>query len=82
MGLSSQFLWHKGRRRQHILTLNYDITPERGLGTRLIYRDSKFNALVTYRQVVRRGMDAFIIVGDPNAEEMEKRILAKVIVPL
>ena len=82
MGLSSQFLWHKGRRRQHILTLNYDITPERGLGTRLLYRDSKFNAFVTYRQAVRRGIDAFIIVGDPNAEEMEKRILAKVIVPL
>ena len=82
LGLSSQLLWHKGRRRQHILTLNYDVTPERGLGTRLVYRDSKLNAFVTYRQAVRRGIDAFIIIGNPNAEEMEKRVLAKVIVPL
>lgn len=82
LGLSSQFLWHKENRRQYLLTLNYDITPERGLGARLVHRDGDFNAFVTYRQAVRKGIDVFIIIGDPNAEKMQKRALAKIIVPL
>jgi len=82
LGLASQFLWHKEDRKQHVLILNYDITSERGLGSRLVYRDGKFNAFITYRQAVRKGIDAFIIIGDPNAEKMQRRILAKVIVPI
>ena len=81
-GLKSKFLWHEKNRRQYVLTLNYDITTERGLGTRLVYQDDKFNAFITYRQTVRRGIDAFIIIGDPNAEEMQRRVLAKIILPL
>jgi len=90
--LRSQFLWHSEDKKQHVLILNYDITPERGLGARLVYRDDefspfiyrggKFNAFITFRQAVRRGIDAFIIIGDPNAEEMQKRALAKIILPL
>jgi hypothetical protein len=82
MGLRSQLLWHEEDRKQHVLIINYDITPERGLGARLVHRDGKFNAFITYRQAVRRGIDAFIIIGDPNAEKMQKRALAKVILPL
>jgi hypothetical protein len=82
LSLSSEFLWHKENRIQHILQLNYDITPERGLGGRLVYRDGKLNAFLTYRQAVRKGMDAFIIVGDPNADKMQKRFVAKLVMPL
>jgi hypothetical protein len=64
------------------MSVNYDITPEKGLGSRFVYRDGKFNAFVTYRQAVRKGVDAFIIVGDPNAEKMQKRAVAKVIIPI
>jgi len=81
-GFSSQYLWHKENRNQHIMSVNYDITPEKGLGSRFVYRDGKFNAFVTYRQAVRKGVDAFIIVGDPNAEKMQKRAVAKVIIPI
>ena len=81
-GFSSQYLWHKENRNQHILSVNYDITPEKGLGSRFVYRDGKFNAFITYRQAVRKGVDAFIIAGDPNAEEMQKRVVAKVIIPI
>jgi len=81
-GLSSQFLWHKKDRIQHVLTINYDITPERGLATRIVYRDGNYNAFITYRQSVRKGIDAFIIIGDPNSEKMQGRALLKLIVPL
>ena len=82
LGLSSQFLWHKKDRIQHVIILNYDITAERGLGSRLVYRDGHYNAFVTYRQAVRKGIDAFIIIGDPNSEEMKRRALLKVIIPI
>ena len=82
LGLSSQFLWHKENGKQHVLLLNYDITPERGLGARLVRRNDRFNAFITYRQAVRKGIDVFIIIGDPNAEKMQTRALAKIIVPL
>lgn len=82
MGLSSEILWHKEDRQLYILTLNYDITPEKGVGVRLVHRDKDLNAFITYRQAVRRGIDMFIIIGDPNSSKMHKRVLAKVIVPL
>ena len=82
LSLSSEFLWHKENRIQHVLQLNYDITPERGLGGRFVYRDANLNAFLTYRQAVRKGMDAFIIVGDPNADRMQKRVVGKLVVPL
>jgi len=82
LGLSSQFLWHSKDRIQHVIIINYDITSERGLGSRLVYRDGNYNAFVTYRQAVRKGIDAFIIIGDPNSEEMKRRALLKVIIPL
>ncbi len=80
--LSSEFLWHKEDRIQHVLQFNYDITPERGLGGRFVYRDGSLNAFLTYRQAVRKGIDAFIILGDPNAEKIKKRAVAKVVMPL
>jgi len=82
LGLSSQFLWHKKDRIQHVLIINYDITTERGLGTRIVYRDGNYNAFVTYRQSVRKGIDVFIIIGDPNADKMKRRALVKVIIPI
>ena len=49
-----------------VLTTSYDITPERTLAARAIWRDAGFSAYAAYRQVVRRGMDAYVIVGDPD----------------
>ena len=82
LNLSSEFLWHKENRIQHVLQLNYDITPERSLGGRFVYRDGNLNAFSAYRQAVRKGLDAFIIIGDPNADKMQKRAVAKLVMPL
>ncbi len=81
MRFSTEFLRHRGRRWQHVLQLNYDITSEIGLGGRFVYRDGKLNAFLTYRQVVHKGVDAFLILGDPNAEETQKRGIVKLILP-
>jgi len=55
-----------GHQYQTVLTASYDLTPEKCISARLIARDAGFTAYAAYRQVVRRGMDAYVIVGDPD----------------
>lgn len=73
---------------QFIATLNYDIDAERSIGGRFIGRGSRFgrfeqiNTLyLTYRQQVRRGIDIFLIFGDPNASSTQTRFAVKVMTP-
>ena len=81
-----------------ILTGNYDITNERGIGILLTHRgdsssdsskrmisslgNGRYNPCITYRQAVRAGMDVFFVVGDPNAENTQKRFAIKLVRPL
>jgi len=55
-----------GHQYQTVVTLSYDLTPEKCLSGRLIARDEGLSGYAAYRQVVRRGMDAYVIVGDPD----------------
>jgi hypothetical protein len=51
---------------QAVLTASYDVTPERTLSARAIAQDGGVTAYAAYRQVVRRGTDIYIILGDPD----------------
>jgi hypothetical protein len=55
-----------GHNYQTVMTASYDLTPEKCLAARAIWRDAGFSAYASYRQVVRRGMDAYVIGGDPD----------------
>ena len=80
---SSEHLWlGDERQNQLVSTLNFDITPERGIAGRYVWRQGNFNFYLSYRQGVRRGMDAFMILGDPNAERVERRALTKLVIPV
>ena len=80
------------RATQVIASLNYDISPERQLGGRLVMigdepgqvfgGGGKSNVYFTFRQEVRKGVDAFLIVGDPNAPEWQSRVALKLLMPL
>jgi len=58
-----------GHSYQTVLTASYDITPEKCIAARGIWRDEGLTAYASYRQVVRRGMDAYVIVGDPDPDK-------------
>jgi hypothetical protein len=58
-----------GHEYQTVLTASYDITPEKCIAARGIWRDAGFTAYASYRQVVRRGMDAYVILGDPDPDK-------------
>jgi len=70
-----------GHEYQTVLTTSYDITPEKCIAARGIWRDAGFTAYASYRQVVRRGMDAYVIVGDPNPDRtgFASRVAVKLI---
>ncbi|UCC68339.1 MAG: hypothetical protein JSV79_14765, partial [Armatimonadota bacterium] len=70
-----------GHEYQTVLTTSYDITPEKCVAARGIWRDAGFSAYASYRQVVRRGLDAYVIVGDPDPDRtgFAQRLALKVI---
>jgi len=78
------------RARQLILTLNYEIDPERAFGGRLVLNQLELggevettrNLYLTYLQRVRRGFDLYIIYGLPNANRTQNRLAIKIVTPL
>jgi hypothetical protein len=51
---------------QAVLTMSYDLTDEKCVSARVIKRDAGTTVFLGYRQVVRRGMDAYVLIGDPD----------------
>jgi len=70
-----------GHEYQAVVTASYDLTPEKCISARLIKRDAGTALFVAYRQVVRRGMDAYVLVGDPDPAKsgFTKRLAVKLI---
>ncbi len=66
---------------QTVLTTSYDLTPEKCISARLIERDAGVNIFAAYRQVVRKGMDAYVLVGDPDPSRtgLRKRAVLKLV---
>ena len=64
-----------------VITSNYDLTKEKSIAARLIANNDGFNAYASYRQVVRQGMDIYVILGDPDPDHtgLAKRIVVKLI---
>jgi len=65
--------------RQLVVSLAYDLDSERTLGGRLVSREGKANFYLAFKQRVRAGMDAYVIFGDPNAEETRSALTLKLI---
>ena len=57
----------------------YDITPERGFVFRLVANQGGTNGYAAYRQELRKGMDIFLVLGDPNTERFKQRIGLKIV---
>jgi len=75
---------------QAILTLNYEIDPERMLGARWLYTRTQFsgrprkvdNLYLTYVQRLRSGQELYLLWGLPNANRTQNRLTIKLITPL
>jgi len=65
------------RIRRTTVSFNYDFTPEKTLGGRLLSGTLGTNFYMSYRQAVRQGTDLFVILGDPNADHTKARLAVK-----
>jgi hypothetical protein len=68
-----------GHYADRLLTLsgNCEFDPEHSVSLRLVDSTRGSNAYLAYRQKVRKGMDLYVILGDPNADETTERVAAK-----
>lgn len=83
--LSGSFGWlslGSEKARQHIVSLNYELDAYRSIAGRMVLRDDKINGYLAYRQSGNLGAEYFLILGDPNADEFQSRIIGKVVFPL
>jgi hypothetical protein len=64
-----------------VLTGSYDLTKEKSIAARFIQRRAGLSGYASYRQVVRKGMDVYIILGDPDPDKtgFTERLVVKLI---
>jgi hypothetical protein len=65
--------------RQLIVTATCELDPEHTISARLVDNNRGSNFYASYRQKVRKGMDLYIIAGDPNATETTERLATKAV---
>jgi hypothetical protein len=64
---------------QAVLTATCELDPEHTLSARLVDNTAGSNFYASYRQKVRKGMDLYVIVGDPNASDTTSRVATKAV---
>lgn len=76
---SNQFLWHEEFKYQAVVNLNYELTRTLGLGSRFVWNKNGRNIYFALHRSGFKGAELFIILGDPNAEKFQKRLIGKVV---
>jgi hypothetical protein len=77
LSFSSYIENYQGVTQQHILTFNYEISPYRSWGGRLVIENDGINFFVSYHNSGRLGTDTYFIIGDPNAKNFVPRVTLK-----
>jgi len=71
-----------GRTEQHVTTLNYELSPTRSIGGRVVIQNADTNWYLSYRNSGEKGTEVFFILGDPNATRFVEQALVKFIFAL
>jgi hypothetical protein len=77
IAVSSYIENYQGVTQQHILTFNYEISPYRSWGGRLVIENDGINFFLSYHNSGRLGTDTYFIIGDPNAKSFVPRVTLK-----
>jgi hypothetical protein len=65
-----------------IIGLSYEIDRFRSIGGRAVIRDGESNWYLAYRQSGNLGVEWYVILGDPNADSFQRRLIVKAVIPL
>jgi hypothetical protein len=69
----------EGRQSQHVVTMNYEMSPIRSVGGRVVMQNSDTNWYLSYRNSGQKGTEAYFILGDPNARRFTRRAALKLV---
>lgn len=78
---SYQHVHHASRSDLGILGLNYDLGNDLYLSGRAVKRDDDWNAYLSFRRSGARGVEYFLILGDPNARTFKSSLILKMVMP-
>lgn len=79
--LRNQHVDYGGSNDQTIFSANFDLGKDRSLGGRIVRQGSHTNAYLAYSRTGNRGIEYFLILGDPNAASYRNSLIFKVTVP-
>jgi hypothetical protein len=71
-----------GVTQQHIVTTNYELSPTRSFGGRVVVQNADVNWYVSYRQSGGKGLDTYFIIGDPNSRRFREQAQVKLVFAL
>lgn len=66
-----------GLEQQHIATLNYEISPTRSFGGRIVNTNGDTNVYLFYRNSGGKGTEIYFLFGDPNALRTQRSLQVK-----
>ena len=69
----------QGVTQQHIVTANYELSPTRSFGGRMVKQDSNTNAYLFYHNSGGKGTEMFVLLGDPNTRTFQKKLSLKLV---
>jgi Domain of unknown function (DUF5916)/Carbohydrate family 9 binding domain-like len=78
---SYQIVRYAGYSDQLIIGGNFDLDADRSIGGRLVKQGKDINAYLSLRKAGNRGMEYFLILGDPNATKFRSSLILKVSIP-
>jgi hypothetical protein len=78
-GATAEYVEIGGSQTQYTSTLSYDLAKDQAIGGRLVMRDGVANWYLSYRKSGYKGTEYYVILGDPNAEKFQTRLVFKVV---
>lgn len=82
LSLRHQELDHIERSRQTIFGMNYELNKFESLSGRMVRRDDDTNFYLAWRRAGNRGIEYYVIVGDPNARTFQTSVIVKAVIPI
>lgn len=76
---SGAFQNRLGLDQQHVLTLNYEVSPTCSYGGRLVAQNSDTNAYFFFHRSGGKGTELYFILGDPNAQRTVRSAQLKLV---
>lgn len=82
VSLSYQELHHIENESQTILSANYEANRFESISGRVLKRNDDTNFYLAWRRAGNRGIEYYLILGDPNARTFRESIILKAVVPI